>query len=433
MSIEDNVEERVRAATRARAGLVRQVRPLELPEELPARGRRGRRSRPARPTRHWLNWGAPLAAAAVVIALALVLVLLRQAPAPRSHPVAPTSTPAIPASVPRYYVVLARMDGVGGAVVADDRTGRRVTVVPPPRGQDFTGVTGAADDRTFVVSSYDNAKAETTWYLLRIYPGGAFPSVLTPIRIAPLRAQVKGLALTADGRTLAVMFDGSSGVQLSTYSVSSGALLGSWHTNTDYWIVRADGANAYGLSWLADGRHVTFRFDAYAKNSATHLVTVRTLDVAAAGHDLLADSRLDLQLPLSVTRPEPTELCFSSLATPDGRSIICGTYGITAPGTQGHPGCSGTPPSLDSYSIAAGGLSRALYPAYRTCSSGAAVPLWTDSSASQVIGLIQGTATASKAEAPVVGLIVDGNFTPFPADSIRPMLSVANPLGGIAF
>ena len=41
MSIEDRVEERVRAATRARAGLVGQVRPLELPDELPARGRRG--------------------------------------------------------------------------------------------------------------------------------------------------------------------------------------------------------------------------------------------------------------------------------------------------------------------------------------------------------------------------------------------------------
>jgi hypothetical protein len=325
------------------------------------------------------------------------------------------------------------MDGRDGAWVGDDRTGHRVTVVPSPRGQDFTGVTGAADDRTFVVSSYDNAKAETTWYLLRIYPGGAFPAVLTPIHIAPLRAQVKGLALTQDGRTLAVMFDGSSGVQLSTYSVSSGALLRSWHTSTAYWMLRADGANAYGLSWLADGRHVAFRFDAYAKNSTTHLVTVRTLDVTAAGHDLLADSRLDLQLPLSDTRPEPTEQCYSSLATPDGRSVICGTAGITAQGTQSRPGCSGTPPSFDSYSTATGAFLRALSPPYRTCSSGAAVPVWTDSSASQVIGLIQRTATAHEPGAPELGLMVDGDFTPFPAGSIGPVLSVANPLGGIAF
>jgi hypothetical protein len=427
MSIEDRVEERVRAATRARAGLVRQVRPLELPDELPARGRRGRRARPTRDFRHWLNWGAPLAAAAVVIALAVVLVLLRQAPVPPSHPAAPTSTPSVPASVPRYYVVLASMDGVVGAVVADDRTGRKVTAVPPPHGQAFTGVTGAADDRTFVVSSYDNAKAEMTWYLLRIAPGGAFPAVLTPLPIAPLRAQVKGLALTQDGHTLAVMFDGSSGVQLSTYSVSSGALLGSWHTSTTYWILRADGANAYGLSWLADGRHIAFRFDAYAKNSTTHLVTVRTLDVAAAGHDLLANSRLDLQLPLSDTRPEPTEQCFSSLATPDGSSVICGTASVTV---QAHSGCSGTPSSFDRYSTAAGQFLRALYLS-SSCSGGAAVPLWTDASASQVIGLIQGTATAHGPGAPVLGLIMAENFTPFPDLGVNAELT--EDLGSIAF
>lgn len=426
MSIEDRVEERVRAATRARAALVRQVRPLELPDELPARDRR---ARPARDARRWLNWGAPLAAAAVVTVLALVLVMLRQAPAPQLGPDTPTSAPPATASVPRYYVVLARIDGVVGAVVADDRTGRRVTVVPPPRGHDFTGVTGAADDRTFVVSSYDSAKVTTTWYLLRIHPGGAFPAELTPLPIAPLRAQVKGLALSQDGRTLAVMFDGSSGVQLSTYSASSGALLGSWHTSTDYWIVRADGANAYGLSWLADGRHVTFRFDAYAKNSTIHLVTVRTLDVAATGHDLLADSRLDLQVPLSVTIPAVSEPCFTSLATPDGRSVICGAASIT---TQIKTGCTAAPASFASYSTATGERRRVLYQYSSPCPS-VPVPVWTDSTGSQVIGVTFEAVGTLGTGAPLVGLIVAGHFTPFPTGSVRPMLSVANPLGGIAF
>jgi hypothetical protein len=360
----------------------------------------------------------------VVTVLALVLVMLRQAPAPRSGPVASTSAPSIAASVPRYYVVLARIDGVAGAVVADDRTGRRVTVVPPPRGHDFTGVTGAADDRTFVVSSYDTAKAETTWDLLRIHPGGAFPAELTPLPIAPLRARVKGLALSQDGRTLAVMFDGSSGVQLSTYSVSSGALLGSWHTSADYWIVRVDGANAYGLSWLADGRHVAFRFDAYAKNSTVHLVTVRTLDVAATGHDLLADSRLDLQVPLSVTSPV-SEPCFTSLATPDGRSVICGAPGMT---TQIKTGCTATPATFASYSTATGERRRVLYQYSSPCPS-VPVPVWTDSSGSQVIGIVDNLGRPAHQ----AGLIVAGHFIPFPADGIRPMLSVVNPLGGIAF
>jgi hypothetical protein len=425
-----SIEDRVRAATRARAGLVYQVRPLELPDELPAPGRRSRRRRrargayPARPPRQWLNWGAPLAAAALVTALALALVLLRQAPASQPRPVAPTSGPSIPASVPRYYVVLNR---AGEIVVGDDRTGRMVLASPPRH--DFTGVTAAADDRTFVVSSFDNATAETTWYLLRIAPGVPFITTLVPLPIKPLRAQINGLALSQDGLVLAIMFDGASGLQLSTYSVSSGAQLGSWHTSTDYWMLRTGGANAYGLSWFADGR-VSFRFDAYAKNSTTHLVTVRTLDVTAAGHDLIADSRLDLQLPLSDTKPVLTEQCFSSLVTPDGGRVICGTAGLTV---QGHPGCSGTPPSFDSYSTATGGFLRALYLSYRSCSSGAAVPLWTDASANHVIGLISGTAGIPGTGAPGVYLIVDGNLTPFPASVLSLVLSAGNELGGIAF
>jgi hypothetical protein len=422
-----SIEDRVRTATRARAGLVRQVRPLELPDELPARGRRSRRTRragPARDYRHWLNWGAPLAAAALVTALALVLVLLRQAPPPQPGPAAPTSTPSVPASVPRYYVVTARL---GGVRVGDDRTGRTVANVAAPPAQDFTGVTAAADDRTFVLTDYDNFKAETTWYLLRITPGTAHPARLTQLPIEPLRTRINGLALSADGRELAVMFNAASGLQLSTYSVSSGALLGSWHTSTDYWMLRTGGDNAYGLSWLADGRHIAFRFDAYAKNSLTHLVTVRTLDLAAAGRDLLADSRLDLQLPLSVTKPVLTELCSSSLVTPDGGQVICGTAGITV---QEHPGCTGTPPSFDSYSTATGALHHVLFPPYRQCSGGAAVPLWTNSSESLVIGLISGSANTPGAEAPQVDLIVDGNLTPFPGLDDP---SLVGDLGGIAF
>jgi hypothetical protein len=422
-----SVEDRVRAATRARAGLVRQVRPLELPDELPARGRKSRRARragPARDHRLWLNWGAPLAAAALVTALALALVLLRQAPAPRPAPAASTPAPSIPASVPRYYVVTAAR---GGVRVGDDHTGRTVANVSAPPAQDFTGVTAAADDRTFVLTDYDNFKAETTWYLLRITPGAAHPARLTQLPIEPLRAKINGLALSADGRELAVMFNAATGLQLSTYSVSSGALLGSWHTSTDYWILRTGGDNAYGLSWLADGRHIAFRFDAYAKDSTTHLVQVRTLDLAAAGHDLLVGSQLDLQEPLSATAAVPTELCFSSLVTPDGGRVICGTAGIIA---QSPPGCAGTPPSLDSYSAANGKPLRALYLSYRPCSGGVAVPLWTNSSASQVIGLFSGSADFPRARAPQVGLIVDGNLTPFPGLDDP---SLVGDLGGIAF
>ncbi len=99
-----SIEDRVRAATRARTALVRDIRPLEFPDELPARARRTRRAR------RWLNWGAPIAAAALVTALALILVMLRQADGPQPGPAAPApgaSAASAAGSIPRYYVALA--------------------------------------------------------------------------------------------------------------------------------------------------------------------------------------------------------------------------------------------------------------------------------------------------------------------------------------
>src|SRR6202034_238222 len=103
----------------------------------------------------------------------------------------------------------------------DARTGHELAVIPPPSGQTFSGVTAAADDRTFVVMSYDGATQETTWYLLRLTPGAAHPARLTKLPVKPLRAQPTGLALSPDGRELAIMF---ASFQLQVYSVSSGAV-----------------------------------------------------------------------------------------------------------------------------------------------------------------------------------------------------------------
>jgi hypothetical protein len=426
-----SIEDRVRAATRARTALVRDIRPLELPADLPGHSRR------TRPARRWLNWGAPLAAAALVTALALVLVLLRQAPGPRSGSVAPTSAAPVAASVPRYYVALVAhrettVDPGGTAsssvqqqaVVADDRTGRALATVPPPAGLNFAGVTAAADDRTFVLSGYDMATRQTTWYLLRFTPGAPDPAKLEKLPIGPLASQINGLALSPDGRELAIMFAGGS-LQLRTYSVGSGALLGTWQTDTNYWIPRTGGANAFGLAWLSDERHVSFRFDAYAKNSAGHLITVRTLDVAAAGHDLLADSRLALQEP---TQSAPVAPCWASLATPDG-SVVCGTFVTTA---KGNWKCVVGSPLFISYGAAG---RKILYRFPGSCQSAIALPLWTDASARDVIGYAPialndtGSMMAYR-----FGVITAGRFTPLPALIDAPVVYTAIILpGNIAF
>lgn len=413
-----SIEDRVRAATRARTDLVHDIRPLELPADLPGRSRRPRSAR------RWLNWGAPVAAAALVAALALALGLLRQAAAPQSAPIAPASARPVAASIPRYYVALASLIGTaanpGGtpvttrpparqrAVVADDRTGRSLATITPPSGQSFTGVTAAADDRTFVLSGWDSAARETTLYLLRVTPGAGHPAKLAKLPVGSLASQISGLALSPDGRAVAIMFSSSS-LQLRTYSVMSGTLLGTWQTDTAYWIPRSGGANAFALSWLADGRHVSFRFDAYAKNSIDHLVTVRTLDVASAGHDLLAESQRVLQLPLAITQPAPVEPCAASLATPDGKDVVCGAS-VTAARDKGK--CLSEPPSLVSFAAAS---VTALYRFPGSCLSGIAVPLWTDASARDVIGYASVAPNDTGSEAYQFGVITAGRLTPLPA------------------
>ena len=170
-----SIEDRVRAATRARTDLVRGVRPLEFPAEAPAQARRDR-------SRRWLSWGAPIAAAALVTALALTLALLRQADGPQPGQVTPAASQTALTSIPRYYVALADAFSANSqlkAVVGDDQTGRTVAVLNPSASQNFYGVTAAADDRTFVVMNYAAATQQTTWYLLRIAPGTAHPTQLS--------------------------------------------------------------------------------------------------------------------------------------------------------------------------------------------------------------------------------------------------------------
>ena len=387
-----SIEDRVRDATRARTDLVGGTRPLDLPLDLPARpSARATRDR----GRRWLSWGAPLAAAAVIAALAVTLALVRQAGDP--HP-APAAPPA-PASVPRYYAVLVSTGSSGTSplklVVGDDQTGRTLAVVNPSARMSFYGVTGAADDRTFVLANFANQ--ETTWYLLRLDPGAAHPVQLRKLPIAPAKGQVRGLALSTDGRELAVMGEeaGPSGIvgspvvtRLAVYSVSSGAVLHSWSTES------ADGgdvtgANADRLSWVNGDRSLDFRWGLVVAG-AFHTLTVRTIGLTAAGTDLLAGSRVALTVPDVTMRTEGTHAtyslpCASSLAAQDG-TIVCGSAGAASAAVV--DACAAVPPSLVSYPGTTGKRLKTLYQYQGRCFSGSADVLWTDSGGRHVIFLL---------------------------------------------
>ena len=417
------IEDRVRAATRARAGLVREVRPLELPDELPARGRRSRHARPARDPRRWLTWGAPIAAAALVIALALVLVQLRGAPAPQPGPAAPTSAPPVPASVPRYYVTLVSGSRGWGtkAVVGDDQTGRTVAVLNSTPGQIFDGVTGAADDRTFVVTSYTNKPPLTTWYLLRIAPGTAHPAQLTRLPIKPLMARVSGLALSPDGRELAIMWDtttdrqGDGMASLAVYSMSSGAVLHTWITRGGYYNAYGRGPNTEALAWVDGDRSLDFRWALPPTNQSLP-VFIRTIDVTARGGDLLADSRVVVQgqytVPTDKTKTRRYGPCTNEVTAGDG-TVVCGTQSVTDVAFE--EVCSTVPPSFVTYSGTTGKQLKVLYQWHGQCLYASAYPLWTDSAGRHVIVYLALSEKGIKMSlTDEVGLIANGRFTSLP-------------------
>jgi Sigma-70 region 2 len=205
----------------------------------------GRRARGARGTSRLRGWLVPAAAAAAVLAIALSLVLIRDNPSRRVTP--PTRPAPTVDGVPAYYAGLAKASGAQTSpeqiVVGQTVTGKRLATVAPPAGTTFAGITGAADDRTFVVDTQPgslDAESEPwqprTWYLLRIDPGSAKAAQLTPLPI-PGTAQgtnVAAIALSPDGTELAVALqpdglnDQSALTYLRVYSVATGALLHSW-------------------------------------------------------------------------------------------------------------------------------------------------------------------------------------------------------------
>jgi hypothetical protein len=412
-----SMEDRVRTATRAGASLIRDVRPLGAPA--PVRLRR----RPGPAPRRWVSWGGPLAAAAAVVAIALTLVAVRQPGTP--SPAASGTGTAAPATIPRYYVSVtwvatgAHTGHSGPLLVGDDLTGKVIATVPPPPGISLTNVSGTADDRTFVVQdavSTGSARLSYAWYLLRITPGSAHPYQLTklPVALPGNRGLPLAYALSPDGRELAMeSFGGTGGrpgITLRIYSVSTGAQLHAWTTPAQ---ITSEGGE-YALSWASGGRQLVFLANA---GSAVGDLQLRALDITGTGTDLVADSRA-----LLTANTAATSACMWLHITPDGGTVIC----------DGEAG----PPGRDDPSACANGAlkflafplpvqhqpGRVLYQYPGGCHHGATFTLWTDASASSIIGVteIDLTAPGGK-EAYAIGVITGGRFRPLNiAKSIPP-------------
>jgi hypothetical protein len=451
---QSSMEDRVRTATRAGASLIRDVPPLAAPA--PARLRR----RPSPAPRRWVNWGVPLAAAAAVVAIALTLVAVRQpgtpSPAASVSPAASasatasahgtatasgTATPsgtgsaspsatasgtAAPATIPRYYAIARGYDVQSSRpeplIVGDDLTGTVIDTISAPAGLVFTNVRGTSDDRTFIVEAAVNTPPygapPYSWYLLRLAPGSAHPYQLTklPIKLPGSRTFALAYALSPDGRELAVESadDSAKGkpLTLAIYSVSTGAQLHAW-TVDEQQISRDTSVGP--LSWLSDGRHLVVS----ALAGSAQDMQLRTLDVSATGTDLMADSQ-------ALFTADSSEDCASLQVTPDGGTVIC-------PAQAGSPGASVGSAGGCAYGALrftafplpdepSGKPARVLYQYPGTCHYADASLVWTNASASSIVGVMSIDVTSKSAvEVYETGVITGGRFQPLNiAKSILP-------------
>jgi hypothetical protein len=331
------LEDEIRDTLRSEAAGLREVRPLQLPSM--AAGHEPWAVSRASWARWLRAWQGPAVAVAVIVLVAGTLVILRSLRnEPADAPVASSSPIASSASgegaAPRYYVELgwARNAGSWAVIAGDRQTGKTIATYPLAKGGTLfnAGVSGAADDRTFVVSAdpSQGLPGPPTWYLVRIFPGSADPVRITKLPIEfPANEHVKEIALSGDGTQLAVVSTTGNGavkdgvpLTLQVYSVATGRLRHSWSAG----ISATDGnpEPIADLSWVGDstvGFAVTY--------SPEVRETVRTLDVSKTGASLLADSRLvwSQYVPAAPhgTRNAP-HACDTPFLTGNGQAVVCG-------------------------------------------------------------------------------------------------------------
>jgi hypothetical protein len=410
----NSVEDQVRAATRAEASTLREVRPLRLtPASTPGAAPARRAGAWARRSKTWL---APVTAAAVVIALAVSLVIIRDIPGERTvTPTASSATSAsTSASVPKYYVWLpgagdlALPPGSTEAVVSDTFTGKRLATLRPKAGYLFFSVMATADDRTFILGEGQHAQP-AVWYVLRIKTGSAMRTSMSKLPIPALLPDSLTVApaISPDGRKLAVLYIHSStrsGETMRIYSTATGAVLHTWSSPGQL--------GDYGqttLSWTADEHQLTIGSE----------VSMWMLNVTRSGHSLTADSKLAWSVKsvstIDTDQPSPFSCAtdLTALATPDGKSVVCAAFGVLrAISPPGSTGCPAIPPwnttGFLEYSTTTGKLARTLYKSNSSCAFAGDDALWTNASGSMVIGYVRlGTVTR-------FGVFSAHTFTPLP-------------------
>ena len=326
------LQDKLRAALRETADEIpAQAPPLRLSPQ-PRASRDGRNAR-------WRAWAVPLAAAALILAvvgasLAVVGSL--------KHQPAATRPQAGPGGVPAYYVALittakpqsdvandldSSSEAYSAAELRSTQSGTVLARITPPKPYvSFTGVTGAADDRTFVLSAQGPEPSvvppfpSQRFFLLRIDPAARAGARMTltalPAANVPAGYGIHDMALSPDGTRLAAGLGPGLGYaeKLEVFDLATGTKR-AWSTRTCaecapngggmVWF----GVNTDAVSWTADSQHVAFIWGN----------TVRLLDTRAAGSDILTDSKMVATWTGGVTGLNQWR---GAIITPDGRTVL---------------------------------------------------------------------------------------------------------------
>jgi hypothetical protein len=352
-------EDLVRSTTRAIAGTVRDVPPLRLSpaaDELRSSAPRAGRRRRLR------GWLAPVSAAAAVLAVAVSLVIIRDS---SNGPVVPAAASASARTVaPPYYVAIpgsgAGSPSYGSAgstaseqssprndlVVGATATGKKLATIASPAGTVWTGVSGAADDRTFVAlaepaSGRPGLAGE--WYLVRLTPGpAALAFRLSPLPIEPL-SDVGALALSGSGKELAIVTARSlaGDKSLCVYAVATGDRLHCWSTDdrTVFFMgAYAPGTLSPSLTWINGDKAIAFPTLGAVRlphsNQYEARQTVRSLNLKSKGANLMTDSNVIWsQSPASPNQSAPCDGGYVTVSA-DGKTVSCNV--VYATGVSSH-------------------------------------------------------------------------------------------------
>jgi hypothetical protein len=298
------------------------IRPLEVPV-------RTRRSLAVR-------WLAPATAAVAVLAVITCVSLAGRDAGQRLPP------RAVAAGMPPYYVTVNdKPDGTktsrAALSVRSSATGGvRASLLLPRPQQGQLWISGAADDRTFVLS-----EGYRTYLLLQLSADGRIARLShLPTRFFAFQSQPGMIlyslagALSPDGRDIAFATNScprpGKGAPLTcqfgirVVSLATGAS----KTWTDSWGPKKQLGLPFILqpSWGDNGREIAF---GQLVPSSPGLADYRLLNVAGTSGSLLADSRPILSAP--VAAPDQ-----AAQLTPDGRALILPDYtNANAPGQDG--------------------------------------------------------------------------------------------------